>query len=339
MSPVTPRAPSQVRRARLRTAAGAIGEHGGVEHGGVEYGGVERLRTASCVFGPGELRVVVRDGGPGEQVPCVGVEGLTVVAQLCGGPGERLGDAAAEHLLQQRHHLAAEADAGETGVDVVRVVPEGQALRPARRRRVRAPQTEQRPQPGWVPGLHAGQRPGSRAAAEAEQHGLGLVIEGVAEQDGRVGVRAGDAQGAVPGAAGGRLGTAAAVHDHAVHRCRNALSGQIGDERGAAFGGALLQPVVDHRDVHPAGCDGPGRGEQGRRVGSAGAGDEQRRRAHRRGQRVERRAHRPTHGGDGPRLVGVPRLGRVRARDPGVDARHPPTVARARGVRPGPGLS
>ena len=75
------------------------------EHGGVEHGGVERS-AASCAFLPGELRVVVRGRRPGEQVARGGVEGLTVVAQLCGGPGERLGDAAAEHLLQQRQHLA-----------------------------------------------------------------------------------------------------------------------------------------------------------------------------------------------------------------------------------------
>ncbi len=133
-------------------------------------------------------------------------------------------------------------------------------------------------------------------------------------------MRAGGAQRAVPGAAGGGLETAAAVHDHAVHGRRNALGNEVGDERGAAFGGALLQPVVDHCDVHPTGCDGPGRGEQGRRVGSAGARDEQWCRAHGRGQRVERRAHRPTHGGDG-RDMGNQGYRSDPASDP-VHARH-----------------
>ena len=176
---------------------------------------------------------------------------------------------------------------------------------------------------------HAGQRPGARAAAEAEQHGLGLVVEGVAEQHGRVGVRAGGAQRGVAGPAGGRLEPAAAVDDHAVHGRRNALGGQVGDERGAAFGGAVLQPVVDHRDVHPTGRDGPGGGEQGRRVGTAGARDEQRRRAHRRGQRRRAPAGPP----------GARRRRRDRRRSPGSRSQTRPPPRRPgrtprRGDRP-----
>ena len=194
--------------------------------------------------------------------PCVGVEGLTVVAQLRGGPGERLRDAAPEHVLQQRQHLAAEADAGETGVDVVRVVPEGQALRPARRR----------PCPRAADRAAAAARVGPRSACRPA---TGLLSRGrgraARSRPGHRGCgRAGRAsRGAGGRCAGRRTGRGGRPPRDRRRRPRprraprrNALSGQIGDERGAACGGALLQPVVDHRDMHPAGCDGPGRGER-----------------------------------------------------------------------------
>ena len=54
---------------------------------------------------------------------------------------------------------------------------------------------------------HAGERAATGAARQAEQHGLGLVVSGVTEQD-DVGVEAfADLlQDGVPGGAGGRLG-------------------------------------------------------------------------------------------------------------------------------------
>ncbi len=41
---------------------------------------------------------------------------------------------------------------------------------------------QQRPAPGRVVGAHAGDRPRTRAAAQSEQHGFGLVVEGVRQQ-------------------------------------------------------------------------------------------------------------------------------------------------------------
>ena len=55
------------------------------------------------------------------------VEGVGVLPQRGGGPGQRLGHPAAEHLLHERQHLGAQPRAGEPWVGVVRVLPRRQA--------------------------------------------------------------------------------------------------------------------------------------------------------------------------------------------------------------------
>ena len=51
------------------------------------------------------------------------VERLGVLAQRGRGAGKRLGDTAAEHILEQRQHLGAQPGAGVAAIGVVRVVP------------------------------------------------------------------------------------------------------------------------------------------------------------------------------------------------------------------------
>ena len=64
---------------------------------------------------------------------------------------------------------------------------------------------------GRATGGHAGQRAGAGAAGQAEQHGLGLVVAGVAEQHrGGAGRSAAASRARVAGVAGGGLGPAAA---------------------------------------------------------------------------------------------------------------------------------
>ena len=122
---------------------------------------------------------------------------------------------------------------------------------------------------------------GHRTAGQPEQHGLGLVVQGVPEQHGRPARRsASAAQRRVAGLPGRRLGTLPESLD------LNGLDGDVGDPETGQLGrgllgdlaGAGLQTVVDHDRRHGSRrraadarrCDG-----QGQRVGAAGAGHEQ----------------------------------------------------------------
>ncbi len=95
---------------------------------------------------------------------------------------------------------------------------------------------------------HPGQAAGARAAGEAEQHGLGLVVERVTEQHhlGAVVARRTE-QRAVAGVARRGLGTVARLdhrHLHDGHRIEAGVAQPRGRARGR-LGGACLQPVVD----------------------------------------------------------------------------------------------
>jgi hypothetical protein len=67
----------------------------------------------------------------------------------------------------------------------VRVLPDRQAGRPCGGPDGGPVQAEEGPQVAAAADGHAGQRPGAGAASQAEQHRLGLVVEGVPEKDGR----------------------------------------------------------------------------------------------------------------------------------------------------------
>ena len=118
------------------------------------------------------------------------VEGVGVLAQRSRGAGQRFGDPAAEHLLQQRQHLDAQPRPGEPAIGVVRVLPRRQAKLGTGRVRNRAADAQQRAAPGRVAWPHARDRPRPRSAAQPEQHRLGLVVERVREQDRSIAARA-----------------------------------------------------------------------------------------------------------------------------------------------------
>ncbi len=97
-----------------------------------------------------------------------------------------VGDPRPELLLQHRQHGAPHPHPGVRRVAVVRVVPELDALDLAGGDGVGAGHVEERAhvrgrRPRRIP---ASDRP-PEPAGQAEQHGLGLVVAGVAEQDGR----------------------------------------------------------------------------------------------------------------------------------------------------------
>src|SRR5690606_36935829 len=96
--------------------------------------------------------------------------------------------------------------AGEPGVGVVRVLPRGEAEFGAGGDGDASAHPQQRAVPRRVVWAHPGDRPGSGAAADSEQHRLGLIVEGVSEQ--HRGFSAGGGQRLVAGRAGGRLRTA-----------------------------------------------------------------------------------------------------------------------------------
>ena len=265
--PVTPAAVSQARSTRRRRAGGTS---------------VERSQV-DLVAG-------------GEQPGGDGVERVGVLAELLGGTGEGLGHAAREHVLQERQDLVPQPDAGEARIDVVRVVPHRQPEAHARGPRRRAADPEKRAQPRCVPAAHARERARAGPAAEAEQHGFGLVVEGVAEQDRAVGLRAGGAQRGLAGVPRGGLDPAGAGDVDGVDARRDPPLREQRDGGCCAFGRPVLKPVVDDHGqhaVHPADRRG-GEGE-GKRVGAAGAADDQRRPPGGLGHGVQRGPHRPPH--------------------------------------------
>ena len=172
---------------------------------------------------------------------------------------------------------------------------------------------------------HAGDRARPRAAAEAEQHGLGLVVEGVPEQDGRARRRSQSERG-VAGGPGRGLGPAGPgrvdLDPDQVHRVEAELVADRGHPP-RLLGRSGLQAVVD-RDQ--AGRRSPARGasnasaaarasesappEQATNTGLAGDQALAHCRAHR-GDRRMRSRH---------RVIGLSR-GRARSTRPGRRSR------------------
>ena len=127
-----------------------------------------------------------------------------VRASASATPGPELG-------LEHGQHPLAHAHAGEGGIGVVRVVPRRESGVEAGLPGGRATDAEQRPRVPARAGGHAGEARGARAAGEPEQHGLGLVVERVAEQHERGSGLGGDrVERGVAGVASGCLGAALA---------------------------------------------------------------------------------------------------------------------------------
>ena len=116
------------------------------------------------------------------------------------------------------------------------------------------PQAQEGAQVESAPGRHTGQRPGAGAAGQPQQHLLGLVIQGVAEQH-RVcpGFGGSGVERFVAHRAGGGL------RAHAGFRDLHPGDGDGVQPHGAQFSGsrlgdlgrAVLQPVVDDGGAHP----------------------------------------------------------------------------------------
>jgi hypothetical protein len=106
-----------------------------------------------------------------------------------------------QDVLHQRQHLGAQPTPGEARVGIVGVVPVREPLGRAGGAGGLPADPEQRPQPAPVDRAHPGDRPRPRPPPEPEQHGLGLVVQRVRQQDGAVGGRLG--HGFVAGGAGG----------------------------------------------------------------------------------------------------------------------------------------
>src|SRR5271165_733694 len=176
------------------------------------------------------------------------IDHLGVGAQRSGGAGQRLSDATAKHLFQQRQHLVAQPGPGETVVGVVRVLPGREPQLLASRVRHAAPHTQQRSTPRRVVGAHPGDRSGARTATQAEQHALGLIVESVGQQ--HWAIATGSLERVVPGSARGALRPAVSADldakDLGVNasqflskaasgrgdRCRAGLQTVIHDQRG-----------------------------------------------------------------------------------------------------------
>ena len=150
--------------------------------------------------------------------------------------------------------LGAQPDPGVGGVVVPRVVPDGQLLRGAGGPGGRPADAEQRAPPRTPSCSRSSTMPatdrGPGPAAQPEQHGLGLVVEGVPERDAgavRRPPRPQAAYRAVRAAASGPP-SAADVDPDDSDRGEAEVAQQAPPSLGGALGRARLQAVVDgHR--------------------------------------------------------------------------------------------
>ena len=137
------------------------------------------------------------------------VERVGVLTQLLGGAREGLGDAGPELGLQHREHPLAHSHPRVGRVVVLRVEPRVEPRVGAELHGRRPTDAEQRPP---IQSRHLRHTLHTRRAASArqpQQHGLGLVVEGVTEQHGVSAGLGGDVvQGRVAGGAGGGLRSA-----------------------------------------------------------------------------------------------------------------------------------
>ena len=141
-----------------------------------------------------------------------GRRGRRAAARRC-GPAPRRPRPAARPRAAAAPRCAA-APAGSAGSSLCGSATASRPERGAGGRGGRAAQAEQRAQPAAVARRHPGDRARPGAAAEPEQHRLGLVVEGVAEQDAGVERGRGRVQGGVAGGPGRRLRAARAADRH-----------------------------------------------------------------------------------------------------------------------------
>jgi len=235
-------------------------------------------------------------------------------------------DAGIELLFEQGQDALAHPHAGEAIVVVVGVVPRLEVLIVAGLLQRGPAHLEQRPAVEASDGGHARDAEGAAAAREPEQHGLGLVVERMAEQHGGgTELDGGDLERCVSGRARRGLGATRATRarDGFVASHRRGAAVQVDANAFDAHGlepefarrlrcrlrdsGRLgLQAVVDDdgsRAHAQAGCLERGCRGEGHRVGPAAQRDEHelagfRRARATRGELAEALAHRAAHVGN-----------------------------------------
>ena len=255
--------PSGERAGRAPGHDGRPPEHPGPQRGGQRGEVIDAHRRARLRQPPGGLA--------GQLVQRIGVG-----PELAGGARQRLGDARPERGLQGRQGVLTHPCPRVAAVGVVRVFPDLEAERRARRPRPVPADGQERPAVPTGALGHAGQRAASRSPGQAEQHRLGLVVAGVPEQDGcRSGGHAHVVEGPVPGGPRGGLRAAGAAHgDRDDVRRREAQAGELRRHPGRLPRRPGLQLVIHGDAAGPQPLprrDEGQRGGQGQRVGAAGA--------------------------------------------------------------------
>ena len=173
------------RRARATCAGGQVrGRAAGVQRGQPQHPACAPRRQAAASSGDVERTVGGRRRSRGQRPrPARRARrrrprsSPAVRASASATPGP-------ERRLQHRQHLCADPDPRERAGPRCAGPATARGPEPGRPPRCRARRTSssgRRSSPST--GRHAGQRPGAGAAGQPEQHGLGLVVEGVAEQD------------------------------------------------------------------------------------------------------------------------------------------------------------
>jgi hypothetical protein len=113
---------------------------------------------------------------------CPEVECIGVGSEQVGGAAERLDDTRSQRLLEHRKYVVSHPRARKRRVVVGRVVPRLESAFVDGRAQRDATEPEQRPHVVASNRGHPRQRTTTGAARKSEQHGLCLVIKGVAEE-------------------------------------------------------------------------------------------------------------------------------------------------------------
>ena len=202
------------------------------------------------------------------------IEGLAVFAQLLGCASQGVSDTRSQLGLEQGQHGASYSDAGVSGVIVLRIEPRIETSIGTRLHGGLTPDAEQRSAVEGGSRRHPLQACGPAAPGESEQHGLGLVVEGVAEEY-RGGTEfCGDrVERGVACRTGRRLWSALAGYVDARHAHR--IESQLArcGRRTLCLGGRFsLKAVVDNHGARPPShsrrLEG-GSGRERERVGAA----------------------------------------------------------------------
>ena len=215
----------------------ALGAAVGARRGpGPQHPGPHRAaaaRPAPPTSSSSARRRVVRAGGQprrGRRGP--GVERVEVVAQQVGGAGQRLGDPALQHVLEQRQHLVPQPDPLERRVGVVRVVPRRAGPAPRTRPRssrgaARAAAAGSARRPAAMPAIERGPEPRPSPSSTVSAWSSRVCPSSTCAPSGR----GGRGQRGVAGGAGGGLGAAGRADSTGTisHRVQAELVAERGD--------------------------------------------------------------------------------------------------------------